>query len=317
MPNHDRVQVLALDGGGLRGLFSAHILACLERDLGVTVRDHFDLITGTSAGGLIALALGAEIPPRDIVDAYAQLASTVFPAGRRRNWLRRALRPAYSDQALRQAVESLLGDRTLTDARTRLVIPAYDVARGTVHVFKTPHHPRLVRDGTVPMVDVALATAAAPTYFRTAVVDDVRLVDGGLWAVNPSVVGIAEAVSMLGAPLDAIRVLNIGTTDPVGAHPRALDKAGALRWLRRIVPVTLTASAHAAAGTATHLVGADDYVRVDAQVPAHVFQLDRAHAGDLLGLASSVAREHSPVFTDRYADHIAAPFHSPTLRGTT
>jgi patatin-like phospholipase/acyl hydrolase len=190
VPNHDRVQVLALDGGGLRGLFSAHILACLERDLGVTVRDHFDLITGTSAGDLIALALGAGIAPSDIIEAYAQLATTEFQPHRRRNWLRRVFRPTYSVHALRVAVESLLGARVLADARTRLVIPAYDVARGTVHVFKTPHHPRLVRDGSAPMVDVALATAAAPTYLRATVVDDVRLVDGGLWASNPSVVGI-------------------------------------------------------------------------------------------------------------------------------
>jgi uncharacterized protein len=317
VPHHDRVQVLALDGGGLRGLFSAHILACLERDLGVTIRDHFDLITGTSAGGLIALALGAGIPPKGIVDAYAQLAATVFPPRRRRNWPRRAFRPTYSDHALRRAVESFLGARVLADARTRLVIPAYDVARGAVHVFKTPHHPRLVRDGAVSMVDVARATAAAPTYFRATVVDDVRLVDGGLWASNPSVVGIAEAVSMLGAPLDAIRVLNIGTTDPVGAHPRKLDDAGVWRWATRIVPVTLTASARAAAGTAAHLVGHGDYVRIDAPVPADAFQLDRAHAGDLLGLASSVARDHSPVFTDRYADHVAKPFLGSATQETT
>ncbi len=296
-----------MTGVALRGLFSAHVLACLERDLGVTIRDHFDLITGTSAGSLIALALGAGIPPSDIVEAYAQLATTVFPPRRRRNWLQRVFRPTYSDRALRGAVESLLGARVLGDARTRLVIPAYDVARGTVHVFKTPHHPRLVRDGSVPMVDVALATAAAPTYFRATVVDDVCLVDGGLWASNPSVVGIAEAVSMLDAPLEAIRVLNIGTTDPVGAHPQKLDDAGVWRWAPRIVPVTLTASARAAAGTATHLVGHDDYVRVDARVPAEAFRLDNAHAGDLLGLASSVAREHSPMFTDRYADHVATP----------
>ena len=317
MLSADRVQVLALDGGGLRGLFSAHILACLERDLGVTIRDHFDLITGTSAGGLIALALGAGIAPSDIVEAYAQLATMVFPPRRRRNWLRRIFRPTYSVDALRVAVESLLGARVLGDARTRLVIPAYDVARGAVHVFKTPHHPRLVRDGAVPMVDVAVATAAAPTYFRAPAVDDVRLVDGGLWASNPSVVGIAEAVSMLDAPLDAIRVLNVGTTDPIGAHPRKLDDAGVWRWAPRIVPVTLTASARAAAGTAAHLVGHDDYIRVDARAPADAFQLDRAHAGDLLGLASSVAREHSPVFTKRYADHVATPFLGPVTQEAT
>ena len=80
----------------------------------------------------------------------------------------------------------------------RLVIPAWDVQRGAVHIFKTPHHMRLARDWRIPMVDIAMATSAAPLYFPAARVDGHRLIDGGVWANNPSVVAIAEAVSMLG-----------------------------------------------------------------------------------------------------------------------
>jgi predicted acylesterase/phospholipase RssA len=108
-----RFQVLALDGGGVKALFTAHVLARLEDDLGVSVRDSFDLIAGTSAGGIIALALGAGLRPADIVRHYQQLAATVFPASHRRWWrlLARLRRPTYAQQPLRGALHEVFGDR--------------------------------------------------------------------------------------------------------------------------------------------------------------------------------------------------------------
>ena len=76
-PTADRFQILALDGGGAKGLFSADILAHLEQDLNVSVTDHFDLIAGTSTGGIIALALGAGLRPSQIVDLYRELTTRV------------------------------------------------------------------------------------------------------------------------------------------------------------------------------------------------------------------------------------------------
>src|SRR5512132_3640733 len=157
-----RFQILALDGGGVKALFTAHVLARLEDDLGVRIRDSFDLIAGTSAGGLIALALGAGLQPTDIVQHYQQLAATVFPTNRRHWWRlpARLRRPTYPQQPLRDALHQMFGDRRLGDSDRRLVIPAWDVQCGQVHLFKTPHHPRLTRDWKLPMVDVALATTA-------------------------------------------------------------------------------------------------------------------------------------------------------------
>jgi patatin-like phospholipase/acyl hydrolase len=310
-----RFQILALDGGGVRALFTAHVLARLEDDLGVSIRDSFDLIAGTSAGGIIALALGAGLRPAVIVEHYQQLTAMVFPSNLRRWWRlpARLRRPTYAQRPLREALGGVFGDRLLGDSDRRLVIPSWEVQCGQVHLFKTPHHPRLTRDWKVPMVDVALATSAAPSFLPAARVDGHRLIDGGIWANNPSVVAITEAVSLLGVPLEAIRILNIGTTDEVTNHPKKLDNGGLAAWAPRAVQLVLTASSRGAQGIAEHLAGREGYSRFDAQVPAGLYALDEADPGDLAGLAAGQSRRLSPVFTSRFAGHTAGPylpFHS-------
>ena len=315
-----RFQILALDGGGVKALFTAHVLARLEDDLGVRIRDSFDLIAGTSAGGIIALALGAGLRPREIVRHYQQLAAMVFPGNRRRWWRLpvRLRRPTYPQRPLRDALHQVFGDRRLGDSDRRLVIPAWDVQCGQVHLFKTPHHPRLTRDWKIHMVDVALATTAAPTFLPAARVDGHRLVDGGTWANNPSVVAITEAVSVLGVPLDAIRILNIGTTNEVANHPKKLDNGGLATWARHAAQLGLTASSRGAQGIAEHLVGRDRYSRFDAQVTAGLYRLDDANPDDLAGLAAGQSRKLSPIFSTRFAGHTAGPYQPlPPTSNTT
>jgi patatin-like phospholipase/acyl hydrolase len=303
-------QVLALDGGGAKALFTAQVLAHLEADLGVRVIDHFDLIAGTSAGGILALGLGAGLRPAEIVEQYADLTRRVFPRSRQARWrlLPRALRPAYSSAALRNVLTGVLGTQLLGESGKRLVVPSWDVQRGEVHIFKTPHHERLRRDHRIPMVDVAMATTAAPTYFEAARVDGQRLIDGGVWANNPSVVGIGEAVSMLGIALGSIRVLNIGTIDQRTNHPERLDSGGWARWAPSAASLVITASSRAAQGTAAHLIGRDNFTRFDALVPGNIFTLDRASPAALAGLASGQSRVLSPLFTERFAEHVASPY---------
>lgn len=312
-PTH-RFQILALDGGGAKALFSAHVLARLEADLGVKIADSFDLITGTSAGGIVALGLGAGLRPADIVAQYERLVATVFPRNRRRWWRLpgRLVHPTYKESVLHTALQGVLGERLLGESMKRLVIPSWDVHRGGVHLFKTPHYDRLRRDWKIPMVDVAMATSAAPVYFPAARVDGHRLVDGGVWANNPSVVGITEAVSMVNVPLSAIGVLNIGTTDQVSHHPKRLDIGGFATWARYAVPLVLTASSRGGQGIAEHLVGRHNYSRFDALVPAGLYTLDDADPDDLAGHAASASRDLSPVFTERFAAHRAGIYNPLT-----
>jgi patatin-like phospholipase/acyl hydrolase len=217
---------------------------------------------------------------------------------------------------LRTTLEDVLGTRLLGDSCKRLVVPSWDVQAAEVHIFKTPHHDRLRRDWKIPMVDVAMATSAAPTYFRAAHIDGHRLVDGGVWANNPSAVGVTEAVSMLGMPLAAVGVLNIGTMDQVSPHPRKLDAGGLAAWARYVVPLVLAAGSRGGQGIAEHLVGEHNYSRFDAIVPGGLYALDDADPHDLAAYAASASRKLSPVFTARFAAHRAGSYVPPAWATT-
>lgn len=187
-----RFQILSIDGGGIRGLFAAAILAALEEDLSIDIRRHFDLISGTSTGGIIALALGRGISPRDLVDFYVEEAPKIFGGNPWLRKCRKVVRSKYDNAPLKSALQEVFGQSTLAESGKRLIIPCFSLDSDDVYIFKTPHHERLVRDGRVPMWQVALATSAAPTYFPASdYTDSIRLIDGGVWANNPTVIAIA------------------------------------------------------------------------------------------------------------------------------
>ncbi|MGH7687514.1 MAG: CBASS cGAMP-activated phospholipase [Candidatus Dormibacteria bacterium] len=299
-----RFQVLALDGGGVRGLFSAAILARLEEDLHTRLLDHFDLVVGTSTGGLTAVGLGAGMSPQDIVNLYTEMGTTVFP-WRPVGGVRRLLRSKYSPEPLRAALEQHLGDMRLEQSSVNLLVTAYDLTSDTIHLFKTPHNPTLYRDGRVRMVDVALATSAAPTYFPAHVVDGARLVDGGIVANNPAVIGIAEAVSMFGRTLDDVHVLSIGTTSDVRHRAKRLDRGGVLQWCSAASDVLLRGQSRSANGLAIHFIG-NRLHRIDQDVPQGVLKMDRIDREQLHGRAAHVSREHCHEVGRRFLPHTAA-----------
>lgn len=317
-PPGDRFQVLALDGGGIRGIFTAALLDRLEAITGRRVLDHFDLIVGTSTGGIIALALAAGYTPAEILEVYVKEMRAVFPGPQP---VRRALqlyRSKYSPKGLQRISQQLFGDRVLGVSPVPLVITSFDIGENGVHLFKTPHATRLRRDHTIPMWHVAMATAAAPTYFPAFPLpdDESRLIDGGVWANNPALVGVTEAVSMFGQPLDTIKVLSVGTTSSTAARHRRLDRGGLFQWLRspNVVEVLMSGQSAAAFNQVQHLVGNGRAHRLDPEAPGGLVRLDRVAARDLLAKASHHSRNFSPVFDTQFADHRAVPYtpaHGP------
>lgn len=313
-PWEGRCQVLSLDGGGLRGIFSAAVLTALEEDLDSPVLDHFDLVTGTSTGGLIALALGAGLPARSILEFFVEEGPRVFPHPRRRA-VRHLVRSKYDGRALDAALQRLFGEKALGESAVRLVIPAFDMTRNDVYLLKTPHHPRLRRDWRVPMWEVARSTAAAPTYLPAHALSDDRtvLVDGGVWANNPCLVGVVEAVSLLEVPLTNVRLLSIGTTNEFRGLPRSLMRGGAYQWIRSkaLIDTLMTGQAIGAFTAAKHLLGASHVERINPSVPRRLLHLDRLRVDNAVAWAASESRRAAPRVKERFFDHLAVPYQSP------
>lgn len=316
-PNTPLLQVLALDGGGLRGIFTAATLAAWEEDFGSSITDHFDLIVGTSTGGIIALALGLGVPPAEVLSIYLDHGDRIFPrAGRARHGLlRRLLRPRYGAVELRSVLQDRFGDRLLGDSRVRLAIPSYDLAADHVHLFRTPHHRDLRRDWRVPAVDVAMATAAAPTFLPAHRMEAHRLIDGGVWANNPTLVGVAECFDRLGGERGRIRVLNVGTTSEIRERRATLDNGGLLAWRSDGLDVMLRGQGLTATNHAQLILGRPNVVRVDAPTPEGLHELDSVTASDLIGRALAESRTRSPALASffQHSPSPYTPFHGKEL----
>lgn len=224
-------RILALDGGGIKGTFTAAVIASWEARTGLKVADHFDLIAGTSTGGIIAIGIGLGVSGQKILEFYRDRGSVIFPltsfARRICYGFRHLIRPKFSQEVLLRELEAAFyrgrPPLRLRESKCRLVIPAYHAVAGLSHIFRTPHHPLLTRDADTEAAHAALATAAAPTYFSAAKVGSLiaesNYFDGGVWANCPAMAAIVEAVCYLGVPLGRIDVLSVGTTEGWPTHP--------------------------------------------------------------------------------------------------
>lgn len=310
LPDAQLLQVLALDGGGLRGIFTAATLAAWEEDFDTSITDHFDLIVGTSTGGIIALALGLGMSPADVLSIYIRHGDLIFPPrGRSRlRSLRSLLRPRYDTIELRAMLQDCFSDQILGDSRVRLAIPSYDLAADHVHLFRTPHHRDLRRDWRVPAVEVALATSAAPIFLPAHRMKAHRLIDGGVWANNPTLVGVAECFDRLGGERDRIRVLSVGTTNEIRERRVALDNGGLLAWRSDGLDVMLRGQCLAATNHAQLILGRPNVVRVDVSTPDGLHKLDSVTAPDLIGRAHAESRTRSPSLA-RFFEHSPAQYN--------
>jgi uncharacterized protein len=309
----DRFQILSLDGGGIKGIFSAGVLAAIEEDLGISIADHFDLIAGTSTGGIIAIGLGLGLKPREIVEFYFREGPSIFPKRCGLKSIQHWVRRKYSARPLEEALKRCFKDKRFGDSTKRLVIPSYNIGDDDVYVFRTPHAERLRRDYKVPAWKVAKATSSAPTFFpATRDVDRLRLIDGGVWANNPSLVAVTEAFGTLMVPLAEIHVLSIGTTDSVTHRKQHLNSGGIISWAlgNSAVDVIMRGQSIGVHNQVAWLLGRDHIERLDPKVGPDEFSLDGAHkADDLIAKAAHHSRLFMPTFKERFMGHQAAPFY--------
>lgn len=290
-------RILAIDGGGIKGVFPAAFLADLEEEIDQPIASYFDLIVGTSTGGIIAIGLGLGIPARDILRFYEERGPEIFHGGKGIGRLRQLVAAKYNPDPLRDALVDVFGKKKLGESSTRLMIPSLDLETGAVHVMKTAHHPRFERDYKMSAVDAALATAAAPTYFPTHRLSaGIPLVDGGMWANNPMGPAAVEALGVLEWQKGDVSLLSIGCTDEaftMGADRR--HRLGVNYWASRLVSVFMAGQSSSSLGTAQLLLGHENVVRISPTVSPNRFKLDGIEGiSSLRGLGASQSRIESP-----------------------
>lgn len=303
MKEQNPKRILTIDGGGIKGVFPASFLACVEDTIGDKVSNYFDLIVGTSTGGIIALALGIGLSAQEILEFYEVLGVDVFKGNKFLNAIRQIGLSKYNQKSLKKALISKFKNHKLGDSKKRLVIPSVNLENGEIYIYKTAHHPRLQRDYKQKIVEVALATSAAPSYFPTQVNSSgTPLVDGGLFANNPMGLAVVEAIGMLNWDKNLLRILSLGcTTEPLNITQGRKYPLGLGYWGFKIVSVFMTAQSSVSLGTAQLIAGHENVIRINPIMPRKRFGIDTIQEiKSLKGLGDSEARKALPKLREAF-----------------
>lgn len=298
-------RILSLAGGGYLGFYTACVLAELEARAGRPLGRCFDLIAGTSVGGILALGLAFEVPAARMRQLFAKRGVDIFSArplatgavGNLLDLTRSVWGPKYSGEPLRKALEEELGGRTLLQARHHVVVPAVNVSKSMTKIFKTPHAARSTGDEQVRAVDAAMATCAAPAYFPAVRIGEDLFADGGMFAVAPDLVALHEAEQFVGVDAADTDMLSIGTGTLRYAPAHGVgEDDGAVGWLaegRMMLTLISVQQQHVQAMMLDRLK--DRYLHLDALWPAHaglgIDVATAAAAKTLAALASETLRQ--------------------------
>jgi patatin-like phospholipase/acyl hydrolase len=260
--------ILSLDGGGLRGILTARLLERIqEKKPGFLIGT--DMLAGTSTGGILALALALGEPPGRIISLYREHGPKIF----KKKWWRRFLSVGviwaeYRSSRLRNALYGVLKDATLGDLPRPVLVPAFDLdaprpdgGRGWKPKFFDSSDEA---DHDVPLLDVAMATSAAPTYFPT----HGSYVDGGVVANNPSACALAAALSQ-GTPLGEVRLLSLGTGAVRTSIPGGDHDWGLKQWARPLMNILVDGVSDVADFQCRQVLG-DRYLRLNPTLPEEV-----------------------------------------------
>lgn len=202
------MKMLCIDGGGIRGVFAIAILEELEKDHGRSIRNLIDAVAGTSTGSIIAASIAVEKEMTAVLDGYRKFGEKIFERKARIG----LFRSIYSDRFLRRFIQEAFHDRTLAEVEIPLLIPAVDVTNGKPYVHRSNCGNQVnSEDAEVLLWDAVLSSCSAPIYFPPNDMNNQRLaIDGGLWANNPSLVCLTEAIQHFKKRMTEIQILSIG-----------------------------------------------------------------------------------------------------------
>ena len=264
MDNSDYFHILALDGGGTRGIYSAQFLTKVEQLLDVRIKDCFDLIVGTSTGAIIAGAAVCDIQMDEIVELFEIEAPDIF----RERWYRNPLFfSKYSNENLAQIIAKHIPAKHLSEISTPLMITCSEITKSELHIFRSNYVEKLNKpdysDGDVCLRDAIVASCAAPTFFAPNNIKSYLLADGGLWANNPSVAAYTEALTNFGKQATQVKIMSIGTGHSVSMYRKRRGWGFLSGWGGiKLVSYVMTLQSQASANM-VNLLLKDNYLRID------------------------------------------------------
>lgn len=304
-------RILALDGGGLRGTFTAAVLAkwddMIKSGGGNELVKHFDLVAGTSTGAILAIGLGLGLTPLEILTFYREQGPKIFPKNRK---LRHWLKSKHESTTLRGVLQEIFGNRKLSsDSCCRLVIPTVRAIHGEAEAIVTAHCLDRTAFRDITAVDAALASSAAPSYFDEALwetsIATETFLDGGIWANNPILPALAEVVRHLKVPLDRIDVLSIGTMGNEADFTESLGE-GKVEWSLTSADLFFAAQEHAAAAMAESFLGPARHLRVNQQTPCEIKLDDVDAIEDMATRGTNLGKDSFTAVRSRFLDGIYA-----------
>ena len=267
-PEGKPFKILSLDGGGICGIYGATILSYIEEELtdSKPIGQYFDMVAGTSTGGIMALGVAAEIEARKICGLYEVEGKHIFESawywfGPVKLFLQ-TIRNLYAEAPLEKELKKQFGELLLGDAKTRVMIPAFLIPDSEVAVFKTDHHPDYKKDWQTPMWKVARATSAAPTYFPGLHCGDKKFLDGGIWANNPTMLAVVEALSSYDIVPEQIHVLSIGAGNKPFNISAYKANGGFWNW-KEVIKASMFLSTDNATAQASLLLGPQNLLRLE------------------------------------------------------
>ena len=340
-------RILSLAGGGLRGAFAIGLLEVLEQRISQPLSEYFDLIAGTSTGSITATALCSGMTMRQVREFYEEHSArifhprepylpknplrTIYPlvrkiVQRRGQNTDNFFQSRYCPYSLTSAMEEGFGERTLRDARQcRLVVPTVNLSKGVTAVLRTPHLPMEHESLDWRLADVIVASSAAPTYFpHKRMPDGNDYVDGGLWAIDPGVVALAEAVKITelccrtaDSPFDLqeVSMLSIGTGQATYSLAPPDGDAGMLFWGQHIANV-MSVSQVQGAQLPLKIVLGDRYRQIDFPLEDPSWTLDNVRmAAQLFDLGHQRGTEVFESIREAFLNEPTSPY-SPYVATT-
>ena len=294
-------RILAIDGGGIRGLYAATFLSEIEKMLEIQISDYFELICGTSTGAIISAALACGIPAETIKDLYIKEGAAIF---RKRNVVP-FIKSHYGSEKLYSCLKKQFKNISMGEVKTNLLITSFNITTGLPVIFKSVEHKDYYMDRKRSVVDCIMCSTAAPTYFDPYFMDGCYYVDGGVGANNPALVGYTEALgSRLGWKKEEVYVLSIGTLNE--AMQSKAKKHVGYKDVQQIISWFMNAESQYSSNITRLLLDNDHYLRINRTITDNFLKMDNPSSENLeymRGVGVEDAKKYISVINDVFIRH--------------